>query len=117
MMEYLTGTLALAFTALFTITAFTRNKPFAPKSRLELTMSALDAATLLLIARTLTPWGNISPWLWLLPVAVYATGIAATTLRWPSLPFLHPDKTRRRTLTWTIVHVSVLAGVITLILG
>ncbi|MGB3376285.1 MAG: hypothetical protein WBA87_14225 [Microbacterium sp.] len=117
MMEYITGILALAFTAVFAISALTRGKLFAPTSRLELILRALDAATLLLFAHIMMPWAVLSPWLWLIPVALFAAGVAGINLKWSTLPFLRPDRSHRRTATWAIFHVIVIASLIVLVLG
>jgi hypothetical protein len=116
-MEYITGFLALAFTAVFAAGSLTRGRAFAAKSRLELVFAAADAAAVLLGARLLMPWGSVSPWLWLVPVAIFAVGAAGAVLRWRDLPAVRPDKPLRRTIGWAVVHAAVLAGLVFLVAG
>jgi hypothetical protein len=116
-MEYITGFLALAFTAVFAAGSLTKGKAFAAKSRLELLFGAADAAVVLLGARLLMPWGSVSPWLWLVPVAIFAAGVAGAVLRWRDLPPVRPDKPRRRTLVWAVVHAVVLLAIVVVIAG
>jgi cytochrome b subunit of formate dehydrogenase len=116
-MEYITGFLALAFTAVFAAGSLTTGKAFAAKSRLELVFGAADAAVVLLGARLFMPWGSVSPWLWLVPVAIFAVGVAGAVLRWRDLPAVRPDKPRRRTLAWAVVHTVVLVAIVVVIAG
>jgi len=116
-MEYITGFLALAFSAVFAAGPLAKGKTFAVRSRLDLAFSAADAALALAAAHLFMPWSSVSPWLWLLPVAVFAVGVAGAVLRWPALPALRTDKTHRHSLVWAAVHVIVLVGLLFLVFG
>ena len=116
-MEYITGFLALAFTAVFAAGSLTKGKAFAAKSRLALVFGAADAAVVLFGARLFMPWGSMPTWLWLVPVAIFAVGVAGAVLRWRDLPAVRPDKPRRRTLGWAVVHAVVLVVVVFVVGG
>ena len=116
-MEYITGFLALAFTAVFAAGSLTKGKAFAAKSRLELGFGAADAAVVLFGARLFMPWGSMPTWLWLVPVAIFAVGVAGAVVRWRDLPPARPDKPRHRTLGWAVVHAAVLAALVFLVAG
>jgi len=116
-MEFITGFLALAFTGLFAAGSLTTGRTFAAKSRVDLVLGAADAVVVLLGAHLLMPWGTVSPWLWLVPVAIFAAGAAGAVLRWRDLPAVRGDKSARRTWVWAAVHVGVLAGIVFVVAG
>ncbi|WP_411700547.1 hypothetical protein [Conyzicola sp.] len=116
-MELLPGFLALAFALVFLAAGATRWKGFAATSRLALVTAALDAVAMLALAHALMPWGSVPTWLWLLPVAVAAAGVAAAVLRWQRLPVLRTDKPRARTIVFAVLHVVVIVAFVALFLG
>jgi hypothetical protein len=111
-MEYISGLVAFAFAAVFAASAFSRHPAFAPRSRLELLLGGLDAAAALLFARALMPWAEVSPFLWLVPVAVVAAGVFGAVLRWRELPGLRPGRARWRSILYGVLHVVVYALVV-----
>jgi hypothetical protein len=108
-MEFVPGILALSFSAAFAAAGLSRRKAFAALSRLDLVLAGVDAAAALVFARALTPWSSASPWLWLVPAAVFAVGVAGCVLRWDTLPAVRPDRPLWRSIT--VAVVSVLVGV------
>jgi hypothetical protein len=101
-MQFIPGILALAFTAAFAAAGLSRRKGFAARSRLDLVLSGVDAVAVLVFARALLPWSTLSPWLWLVPAALLAAGVAGCVLRWHELPAIRPDRP-----AWTAVVVAV----------
>jgi hypothetical protein len=101
-MEFFPGFLALAFCAAFAAAGLSRRTSFAARSRLDLVLSGVDAAAVLVFARALMPWSSVSPWVWMIPAAVFAVGVGACVLRWGSLPALRPGRA-----VWSSVTVAV----------
>ena len=103
-MEYVSGFVAFAFAAAFAASSFSHRPSFAPRSRLELVLSGLDAAAALVLARALMPWADVSPFLWFVPVAVVAAGVFGTVLRWAQLPALRAGRPRWRSVLYGALH-------------
>ena len=116
-MEYISGFVAFAFAAAFVASAFSHRPSFAPRSRLELLLSGLDAAAALLLARALMPWADLSPFLWFVPVAAVAAGTFGTVLRWAHLPGLRVGRARWRSILYGVLHLAVYAVVVFLFEG
>ena len=116
-MEFITGFLALAFAAIFALSAVNRGKVWGAKSRLDLVLSGVDAVVVLFAARLLMPWSIVSPWLWMIPVAIVAAGVGFAVIRWSGLPVTRPDKSRRHAVIWGAVHAAVLAALVFLLVG
>lgn len=111
-MEYISGFVAFAFAAVFAASAFSRRPSFAPRSRLELLLTGLDAAAALVLARALMPWADVSPFLWFVPVAAVAAGVFGAVLRWAELPGLRVGSPRWRSILYAALHVVVYAVVV-----
>jgi len=116
-MEYISGFVAFAFAAAFVASAFSHRPSFAPRSRLELVLTGLDAAAALVLARAMMPWGEVSPLLWLVPVAAVAAGAFGTVLRWAHLPGLRVGRARWRSVLYGVLHLAMYAVVLFLFVG
>ena len=84
------GAIALFWTGSFAVVAARRTP-----SRLELGVHAAWALLGLAVSHRLIPWAVVPSWLWLVPVALTALGVAAAVLRWRALPAL-PDRRGHR---------------------
>ncbi|WP_165069642.1 hypothetical protein [Marisediminicola senii] len=115
-MEYITGILAVFFSGLFALSATRRGAAFA-RSRVELVGTGLDAVAILVVARALMPWSDVSPLLWLVPVAIAAIGVFLAVLRWSALPNLRPGRPAVRSIAYGVAHAIVLLAVLVLFLG
>jgi hypothetical protein len=66
------------------------------RDRLDLLIVLAAGILFLLLARTLTNWQDLPPYLWLVALALLAAATAYSGWAWPDLPWLRPTRPRRR---------------------
>ena len=103
-------TIALVFTGLAAISALAGRPPFAAKSRADLLLTILDGIAVLFVVRLVISWVDLSPLLWLLPVALLALAIGVTVRRWSQWTTWRTTRPVRRSQLFAAVHVLVLVA-------
>jgi hypothetical protein len=69
------------------------------RDRLDLVIAIAAGILFLLLARTITNWQDLPPWLWLVALALMAAATAYSGWAWPDLPWLRPARPRRRAVS------------------
>jgi hypothetical protein len=72
------------------------------RDRLDLLIVLAAGLLFLLLARTLTNWQDLPPYLWLIGLALLAAAIAYSGWAWPDLPWLRPTRPSRRAFSATL---------------
>jgi hypothetical protein len=66
------------------------------RDRLDLLIVLATGMLFLLLARTITNWQDLPPWLWLVGLALMAAATAYSGWAWPDLTWLRAARPRRR---------------------
>ncbi|MGG7466502.1 hypothetical protein [Plantibacter sp. YIM 135347] len=110
--------LAVVIPALFALSVLLRKGPFAAKSRLVVVTGALYALVSMLLAYQLVAWSTmVSPLFWLIPVALFATGVGGTVAAWTRLPSLRAGAPRAVPVALGAINVLVAGTAASLVLG
>ncbi|MDX6281828.1 MAG: hypothetical protein QOH03_2899 [Kribbellaceae bacterium] len=72
------------------------------RDRLDLLIVLAAGALFLLLARTITNWQDLPPWLWLVGLALMAAATAYAGWAWPDLTWLRAARPRRRAVSATL---------------
>lgn len=72
------------------------------RDRLDLLIVLAAGILFLLLARTITNWQELPPWLWLIGLALMAAATAYSGWAWPDLPWLRAARPRRRAVSATL---------------
>ncbi|NEA35021.1 hypothetical protein [Streptomyces sp. SID13031] len=66
------------------------------RDRLDLLVVLAAGIIFLLLARTITDWQSLPPWLWLIALALMAAATAYSGWAWPQLTWLRSERPKRR---------------------
>lgn len=66
------------------------------RDRLDLLIVLAAGLIFLLLARTITNWQSLPPWLWLVGLALMAVATAYSGWAWPHLTWLRSERPKRR---------------------
>lgn len=96
--------LALAFPllALWQVQRATAGKSGGVRDRAELIILVLAGALFLLFSRAVTEWQSVSPFLWLLALALLVAAVAFSGRAWPKLEWIKSPRPRLRILSVTL---------------
>lgn len=118
MIALLYPVIIVAVFAALTLTAvFVPRGAFAAKSRIDIVVSVLNFAAILVLARVLIAWTVLPPVVWLLFVAALAAAVVGAVLRWNSLPLVRTTRPAVRSWIYAGINVAVVVAVLVLVFG
>ena len=105
------------FAALTLTAVFVPRGAFAAKSRIDIVMSVLNFAAILVLARILIAWTVLPPVVWLLFVAALAAAVIGAILRWNSLPLVRATRPAVRSWLYAGINLAIVVAVMVLVFG
>ena len=110
--------LAVVVPALFALSVLLRRGPFAAKSRLVVVTGGAYALVAMLFASQLVAWSTmVSPLFWVIPVALFATGVGGGVAAWSRLPNLREGAPRAVPIAFGAINVIIAGSAALLVLG
>lgn len=111
----LVGVLGLGYAALFAAAGLSHARSLRAKSRADLLVTGFNGALGLVLLHEFFSWWAIPAALWLVPVAIFAAGVAGTIIAWPTMTWTRKGRSVARTIVFAALNAVIVAAVIVLV--